>query len=352
MCSARIGLMFLIYTVITTIQKVETSFNFVWRVERPRSFARRFTEYLSVMIVGTHPARRRARASGLGRCTVPSRSGSTRCVRSPGVLARARAHSCPMSSSPSVFTFMYLFIPNTRVRAARRADRRRDRGHHLGAGGQGIHRGPLYSSQLVAVYTGFAIVLTTLIWVYLSWLILLHRRAARLLRAVSPVPAARARIGGARAAARANSSGLSDHVSDRPRLPQRPDRTGARRASPPSSTSPGARSRRVLAAPGARRLCWSRPRRSNSCRAAIRDSIMLADIIECAARAATRPLDAVDAARWRPRRRCIARIEAAVRARARRALARGFDRRGRSTGSAPIRRRAPCALIRRRWSSR
>jgi membrane protein len=31
----------------------------------------------------------------------------------------------------------------------------------------------LYSSQMVAVYSGFAIVLTTLIWVYLSWLILL-----------------------------------------------------------------------------------------------------------------------------------------------------------------------------------
>src|ERR1700726_3909955 len=47
-----IGLAFLVYTVITTIQKVETSFNFVWRVGRPRSFARRLTEYLSVMIVG------------------------------------------------------------------------------------------------------------------------------------------------------------------------------------------------------------------------------------------------------------------------------------------------------------
>src|SRR5580692_3882812 len=47
-----IGLAFLVYTVITTIQKVEASFNFVWRVERPRSFARRFTEYLSVMIIG------------------------------------------------------------------------------------------------------------------------------------------------------------------------------------------------------------------------------------------------------------------------------------------------------------
>src|SRR6202790_5543951 len=47
-----IGLAFLVYTVITTIQKVEASFNFVWRVRRPRSFARRFTEYLTVMILG------------------------------------------------------------------------------------------------------------------------------------------------------------------------------------------------------------------------------------------------------------------------------------------------------------
>ncbi len=47
-----IGLAFLVYTVITTIQKVEGSFNFVWRVQRPRSFGRRFTEYLSVMILG------------------------------------------------------------------------------------------------------------------------------------------------------------------------------------------------------------------------------------------------------------------------------------------------------------
>ena len=31
----------------------------------------------------------------------------------------------------------------------------------------------VYSSRMVAIYTGFAIVLTTLIWVYLSWLILL-----------------------------------------------------------------------------------------------------------------------------------------------------------------------------------
>src|SRR5271170_1557028 len=47
-----IGLAFLVYTVIATIQKVEGSFNFVWRVAHRRNFGRRFTEYLSVMILG------------------------------------------------------------------------------------------------------------------------------------------------------------------------------------------------------------------------------------------------------------------------------------------------------------
>jgi membrane protein len=47
-----IVLVFLIYTVITTVQKVEESFNFVWRVERPRSWARRLSEYISVMLIG------------------------------------------------------------------------------------------------------------------------------------------------------------------------------------------------------------------------------------------------------------------------------------------------------------
>ena len=47
-----ISLAFLIYTVISTIQKVEECFNFIWQVEKPRSWARRFSEYLSVMVIG------------------------------------------------------------------------------------------------------------------------------------------------------------------------------------------------------------------------------------------------------------------------------------------------------------
>ena len=49
---AGVSLTLLLLTAFSLAQKVENSFNFVWRVDRPRSFGRRFSEYLSVMLAG------------------------------------------------------------------------------------------------------------------------------------------------------------------------------------------------------------------------------------------------------------------------------------------------------------
>ena len=49
---AGVSLALLLVTALSMAQKVENSFNFVWRVDRPRSFGRRFSEYLSVLLVG------------------------------------------------------------------------------------------------------------------------------------------------------------------------------------------------------------------------------------------------------------------------------------------------------------
>jgi membrane protein len=46
-----IGLAFFIYTAISMVQKIEESFNYVWYVSKPRSFSRRFTEYLLVLLI-------------------------------------------------------------------------------------------------------------------------------------------------------------------------------------------------------------------------------------------------------------------------------------------------------------
>ena len=42
----------LLYTVISLVHQIEVAFNTTWRVDRPRPLAGRFTDYLSVVLVG------------------------------------------------------------------------------------------------------------------------------------------------------------------------------------------------------------------------------------------------------------------------------------------------------------
>jgi len=166
-----IGLAFLLYTVITTIQKVEASFNFVWRVERPRSFARRFSEYLSVMIIGPLLL-----AVAVGLLGSAEHSPFAQWLNAIPPLAWTMdllGQFVPYAVVTIVFTFMYAFIPNTRVRFRAALIGGVTAGIIWALVGKVFTAVIVYSSQMVAVYTGFAIVLTTLIWVYLSWLILL-----------------------------------------------------------------------------------------------------------------------------------------------------------------------------------
>jgi membrane protein len=166
-----IGLAFLVYTVITTIQKVETSFNFVWRVGRPRSFGRRFTEYLSVMILG--PVLLAVAIGLLGTAEHSPFAQRLQAVAPFGVILGVLGQIAPYVIVTAVFTFMYSFIPNTQVQFRAALIGGVTAGIMWALVGKAFTAVILYSSQLVAVYTGFAIVLTTLIWVYLSWLILL-----------------------------------------------------------------------------------------------------------------------------------------------------------------------------------
>jgi membrane protein len=166
-----LGLAFLVYTVITTIQKVEASFNFVWRVERPRSFTRRFIEYLSVMVIGPILL-----AVSIGLMGSASHSPLAQWLNATAPLAwitGLAGQLVPYFLVTVVFTFMYSFIPNTRVQFRAALIGGVTAGIIWALVGQVFTSVILYSSHMMAVYTGFAYVLTTLIWVYLSWLILL-----------------------------------------------------------------------------------------------------------------------------------------------------------------------------------
>ena len=49
---SSLGLGFLVWTLIGTMRKVEDGFNFAWRIDVPRSFARRSADYLTLLVAG------------------------------------------------------------------------------------------------------------------------------------------------------------------------------------------------------------------------------------------------------------------------------------------------------------
>ncbi|HUQ52977.1 MAG TPA: YihY/virulence factor BrkB family protein [Gammaproteobacteria bacterium] len=166
-----ISIAILLYSALSMAQKVESSFNYVWRVDRPRSFARRFAEYLSVMLVG--PLIMLA-AMGF-TATLSSTAAMTR-LREIGVIGdmfEALSWFTPYALIIASFSSLYVFVPNTRVQLLPAAIGGVFAGILWAGGGSTFASFVVSVSRYEPIYAGFAIVIVAMIWLYLSWLILL-----------------------------------------------------------------------------------------------------------------------------------------------------------------------------------
>lgn len=166
-----LGVLLLLYTVISMIQKVEDSFNFIWRVELRRRLGQRLGEYLSLLFVGPLAI---VLSLGVTASVMNSSMVAKLATVEPfGLLLYVIGRLIPYVVIVGLFTFLYGFIPNTRVRAG-------------AAFGGGLLAGLLWQSASFgfasfvasspnynAIYSGFAIVILLLIWLYVGWLILL-----------------------------------------------------------------------------------------------------------------------------------------------------------------------------------
>lgn len=166
-----LGLAILIWTVISVVQKVEESFNYVWHVDRPRSFARRFSEYLSVLIVS--PILMAAAVGLVASLTTQPLLAWLDAHPPLGLLVSAAGRLGPLAVVTAGFTFLYSFVPNTRVRLRVAAAAGLAAAAAWVAASFGFTRLVAFSAQTMAIYAGFAIVLLVLMWVWLNWLILL-----------------------------------------------------------------------------------------------------------------------------------------------------------------------------------
>ena len=166
-----VGLALLLWTLLGTIRKVEDGFNFLWRVEEPRSFARRVTEYVALLIVGpivvvsfiglSHNALETATA-GIGRY-MPFFDR----------MVAIGEKVSPYFMVAAIFTAVYMFVPNTKVKWKPAIIGGVVAGILWAAVGQIFTALVVYSTRLTVVYAGFAIIVAALLWTYFGWLILL-----------------------------------------------------------------------------------------------------------------------------------------------------------------------------------
>lgn len=165
------ALALLVFTVISVMGNIELSFNRIWGIRKARTIWRKFSDYLSVLVVTPLLI-----VAGVGFGSV---------LRSNQVVTRLMRYSLFQSASLTVwkvlpwiliclgFTFLYVFMPNTRVKLQ-------------AALTGGVVAGLIWQAALwgyvtfqvgfikyARIYGAMAQIPINLIWIYTSWLIVL-----------------------------------------------------------------------------------------------------------------------------------------------------------------------------------
>lgn len=166
-----VSLAFFIYTAISMVQKVEEAFNYAWYVSKPRSFARRFTEYVFVLTIG--PV---AIVLALGMIGSLQDEGIVQFLLDNEIVGPvfvATSKVMPYLVVTSAFAFLYWFMPNTQVRMGSALVGGVAGGFLWATLGVVVATFIVNSARTMSVYGGFAIAIIALIWLYLNWLVLL-----------------------------------------------------------------------------------------------------------------------------------------------------------------------------------
>jgi len=166
-----LGLALLAWTLVGTIKKVEDSFNFLWHVDQPRSFARRVAEYTTLLIAGPVLLVAFVSVSHAALSSAPVQE----MVRLP-LLQRLRGTGislAPYGMVTAFFTALYMLVPNTRVHWRAALTGALVGGVLWAAIGKMFTALVIYSTRLTIVYAGFAFIVAALLWTYFGWLILL-----------------------------------------------------------------------------------------------------------------------------------------------------------------------------------
>ncbi|MBZ0158669.1 YhjD/YihY/BrkB family envelope integrity protein [Candidatus Methylomirabilis sp.] len=166
-----VGVVTLFWTTFSTIDQIENAFNTIWRVRRSRSFGRKFTDYPSVVLVGPVLVFGAfALIASVQNLWLVQRMLE---IQPFGSLIVLGAEILPFIMLCGAFSFLYAFIPNTQVRLSSALVGGLTAGLLWQLAGTAFTAFVAESGRYSAIYSGFAILILFLLWLYIAWIIVL-----------------------------------------------------------------------------------------------------------------------------------------------------------------------------------
>ncbi|MFR9165676.1 MAG: YihY/virulence factor BrkB family protein [Dysgonomonas sp.] len=160
-----VGIVLLLYTVINLMSGIETNFNVIWRVKEGRSYYRQFTDYIALFLIAP--------------IFIICNAGFTIILNSSleyeiiGTLMSPIIKLIPFAITILLFTLLYIYIPNTKVKFTSALFG----GFFAGIAFQIFQiiyiSGQMWISKYNTIYGSFAALPLLLLWMQLSWFICL-----------------------------------------------------------------------------------------------------------------------------------------------------------------------------------
>ena len=170
---AGVGVAFLFWTIISVLSNIENSFNDIWGVIKPRSFGRKFGDYISMILICPILLVISGSATIFVSSQVKMIMEKIPLLQNLGPAFWLPLKLLPYVTIWVVFTFIFAFMPNTKVRF---------KSAFIG----GIVAGTIFQivqwvyinfqigvARYGAIYGSFAAMPLFLIWLQMSWLIVL-----------------------------------------------------------------------------------------------------------------------------------------------------------------------------------
>jgi membrane protein len=170
---AGVGVIVLFWTIIKVLGNIEDSFNDIWGVVKARTLARKATDYLSIMLTAPVLLILSSSVTVFITTQVEFIAGKLELLGALRPLITFALKAAPYTIMWVLFAFVYVFIPNTKT-------------HIPSCIFAGIVGGTIYQAvqwfyvkfqvgvaQYNAIYGSFAALPLFLVWLQLSWLIVL-----------------------------------------------------------------------------------------------------------------------------------------------------------------------------------